>query len=110
MKAERGHFNVNDTIRRLAGDQFDESHTHGDLATFERLLAENPELAATQIEDRKGGYRSLLHIAADWPGHFPNGGAIVHCLLKAGADVEGGVHGKGETPLHWAASSDDRRL
>ena len=82
----------------------------GDVATLERLLAENPELAATQIEDRKGGCRSLLHIAADWPSHFPNGGAIVNCLLKAGADVEGGVHGKGETPLHWAASSDDRRL
>ena len=70
-------------------------------------MAENPELAATQIEDRKGDCRSLLHVAADWPGHFPNGGAIVHCLLKAGADLEGGVHGKGETPLHWAASSDD---
>ena len=79
----------------------------GDVATLERLLVENPELAATKIKDRKGGCRSLLHIAADWPGHFPNGGAIVYCLLKTSADVEGGVQGQGDTPLHWAASSDD---
>ena len=44
--------------------------------------------------------RTLLHVATDWPGHFPNGAATVAALIEAGADVEapGGVIGGG-TPL-----------
>jgi hypothetical protein len=37
----------------------------GDLATLERLLAANPDLANVQIEGRKGGYRTPLHVVAD---------------------------------------------
>jgi ankyrin repeat protein len=54
----------------------------------------------------EGGYRTPLHAAADWPGYFPGAPASVALLLEAGADPnENG--GGGETPLHWAASSDD---
>src|SRR5947209_3879695 len=83
-------------------------HT-GDLAALQRLLAENPGLAKVQIEGRRGGYRTPLHAAADWPGYFPNGPAVVRLLLANGADLNGGAEGFGhqETPLHWAASSDD---
>jgi uncharacterized protein len=45
---------------------------------------------------------------ADWPGHFPNGPAVVAILVEAGADVNArfiGAHK--ETPLHWAASCND---
>src|SRR5579875_1225227 len=81
----------------------------GDLAAIERLLAENPGLANVQIEGRRGGYRTPLHVVADWPGYFPNGPAMVRLLIAAGADPNGGAEGWGkqETPLHWAASSDD---
>jgi ankyrin repeat protein len=49
-----------------------------------------------------------LHIATDWPGHFPNGPAIVAALIAAGADVNAQFSGPhDEAPLHWAASSDD---
>ncbi|MBV9603251.1 MAG: ankyrin repeat domain-containing protein [Chloroflexi bacterium] len=82
---------------------------NGDLATLERLLADDAELANVQIEGRRGGYRTPLHVAADWPGYFPNGPAVVRWLLANGADPNGGAEGFGrqETPLHWAASSDD---
>jgi hypothetical protein len=44
----------------------------------------------------------------DWPGHFPDGAATVAVLVEAGADVNARFHGPhAETPLHWAASSDD---
>ncbi|MEU9962264.1 ankyrin repeat domain-containing protein [Streptomyces sp. NPDC050982] len=82
----------------------------GDLATLRQCLAEHPGLAGTRIVRRGAGAgtRSLLHIAADWPGHYPNGPAVVAALVEAGADPNarfGGAHS--ETPLHWAASSND---
>ncbi|HUE12614.1 MAG TPA: ankyrin repeat domain-containing protein [Planctomycetaceae bacterium] len=86
----------------------------GDVEGLVRLLGENPDLATARVaktsaECASGGKpRTLLHIATDWPGHFPNGVATVKGLIAAGADVDvqvGGMHE--ETPLHWAASSDD---
>lgn len=74
-----------------------------------QLLAEHPDLARASIRGPDGGARSLLHVATDWPGHFANIGATIRTLVAAGADV-GARFGGGrhmETPLHWAASSDD---
>jgi ankyrin repeat protein len=83
----------------------------GDLSTLSRMLAEEPDLANVRIEGRRGGFRTPLHVVADWPGYFPNGPAVVRLLLAQGADPEGfagdRAEGRQETPLHWAASSDD---
>ena len=83
----------------------------GDIATLERLLSENTDLVTTRIVDSCGSpttARTLLHIATDWPGHFPGGASTVALLIDAGADVNARVIGPhNETPLHWAASSDD---
>ena len=80
----------------------------GDLDGLDRLLNENPWLATARIGDWNC-HRTLLHAATDWPGHFPNGPTVVERLITAGADVN--AHSKfsshTETPLHWAASSDD---
>jgi ankyrin repeat protein len=82
-------------------------HT-GDLVAMRRLLAEHPGLAIARIRDRRGGARTLLHLVADWPGHFPGGAATVALLVAAGAEVNARMIGPhAETPLHWAASSDD---
>ena len=82
----------------------------GDVVQLQRLLAENASLATARIVDDRGCGRTLLHVAADWPGHFPNGAATVAALVAAGADVNASMNGprnSRETPLHWAASSDD---
>lgn len=82
----------------------------GDLPALKRLLAENPGLATARLGDADGNgmSRTLLHVATDWPGHFPNGAATVAALIEAGADVNARFTGPHtETPLHWAASSDD---
>jgi hypothetical protein len=81
----------------------------GDVQGLSGLLEANPELARSRIIDQKGGARSLLHVAADWPGHFPNGAEIITTLIEAGAEVDAAILGgnANETPLHWAASSND---
>jgi ankyrin repeat protein len=80
----------------------------GDLDALDRLLSNDPWLTTARIGDWDS-YRTLLHAATDWPGHFPNGPAVVQRLAAAGADVN--AHSRfsshTETPLHWAASSDD---
>jgi uncharacterized protein len=81
----------------------------GDVQSLERLLVDHPDLATARVTDpSRGDERTLLHVVADWPGRFPNGRDAVATLVAAGADVNapfGGSHA--ETPVHWAASSDD---
>jgi hypothetical protein len=75
----------------------------GDVGALQRLLAEHPGLATATI-----GPRTLLHVATDWPGHFPGVARTVPALIAAGADVNARFTGPHtETPLHWAASTDD---
>lgn len=85
----------------------------GNVDALQRLLVEDPSLATMRL----GGStacngsemsRTLLHVVTDWPGHYPNGPEAVAALVAAGADVNARFEGKHtETPLHWAASSDD---
>jgi uncharacterized protein len=82
----------------------------GDVEALRRLLHQHPGLAAARLTSgAEGGVsRTLLHVATDWPGHFPHGPATVTALIEAGADVDARFAGPhNETPLHWAASSDD---
>lgn len=85
----------------------------GNIAALAQLLGEHPELATVRLGNDPtsgdvGMTRSLLHVVTDWPGHFPNGAATVAVLVDAGADVNARFTGPhNETPLHWAASSDD---
>ena len=82
----------------------------GDVDTLHQLLDAHPDLATTRLGDDgpDGMSRTLLHVVTDWPGHFPNGAATVALLVAAGADVNARFQGPHEeTPLHWAASSDD---
>jgi len=77
----------------------------GEVQEVRRLVATAPALVSGPL----GGpfqTRWALHIVTDWPGYFPDGPEIVRVLLAAGADPDGRNTGE-ETPLHWAASSDD---
>src|SRR5688572_1865091 len=84
----------------------------GDVAGLQRLLAGDPDLAHLRIVGADGAARSLAHVATDWPGHFPNVAATIAALAGAGADVNARMPPRKdpncvETPLHWAASSND---
>jgi hypothetical protein len=88
-----------------------EAIRRGDVEVLKRAIAGNASLAKARLgRPGSGGPHemSLLHVATDWPGHYPRGPETVALLIAAGADVNaryGGPHT--ETPLHWAASSDD---
>jgi ketosteroid isomerase-like protein/ankyrin repeat protein len=81
----------------------------GDVASLEHLLREHPVLATARIgAAERGQSRTLLHVVTDWPGNIPEAGAKIRALVAAGADVNARFTGPHtETPLHWAASSDD---
>jgi hypothetical protein len=84
----------------------------GDVDAVGSLVREHSGLASARIRDARGGTRSLLHVVTDWPGYFPDGPEIVRLLIDAGADPNAAVTGMwhAETPLHWAASSDDSEV
>jgi hypothetical protein len=85
----------------------------GDVAAIQRLLRNDPSLASARLVGKDGSSGSPLHLVTDWPGYFPNGPETVRLLIDAGADPNALTSsrdspGRGdETPLHYAASSDD---
>jgi hypothetical protein len=82
----------------------------GDIPKLTQLLADNPGLSKARLGDNDpcGMSRTLLHVATDWPGHFPNVAQTIKTLVEAGSDVNAQFTGPHiETPLHWAASSND---
>jgi uncharacterized protein len=79
----------------------------GDTDGLSMLLAEHPMLSTERFGDHTSS-RASLHVATDWPGHFPNVTESISVLVRAGADVGARFAGPHtETPLHWAASSND---
>lgn len=90
-----------------AADQLVVAIHLGDVEGVERLLASDDGLASSPLGGTHGT-RTPLHVVTDWPGYFPNGPQIALTLLAAGADPNAREPGRpSETPLHWAASSDD---
>jgi ankyrin repeat protein len=79
----------------------------GDVDALARVLTDVPALARVPVPGHGG--RTLLHIATDWPGYLPGGPQVARVLIDRGADPNhrGGDNKDGETPLHWAASTDD---
>jgi len=81
-----------------------EAIRRGDVPAIEQFLSANPGAATARVD----GQRTLLHVATDWPGHFPNVRQTIEVLVAHGAELNAAFHGKhSETALHWAASSDD---
>jgi uncharacterized protein len=79
----------------------------GNHKAIEHLLSDDSLLARARIGVR-GGTRTFLHVVTDWPGYFPGGPQTARLLIAAGAEVDAlTTPAPQETPLHWAASSDD---
>src|SRR5712671_3973178 len=74
----------------------------GDVAPLKTLVQENPGLTTAKF-GTPGKSRSMLHMATDWPGHFPNVASVITLLIKAGADPNAWMTGGrfSETPLPW---------
>src|SRR5215472_19042129 len=86
----------------------------GDIEAIRRLLQDDPALVTARLVANRGGTSTPLHLVTGWPGCFPNGPQIVRLLIDAGANPNALTTSKGsepgpgsETPLHYAASSDD---
>jgi uncharacterized protein len=87
----------------------------GDVAAIQTMLHDDPAMARARLGTPETGSATPLHLVADWPGYFPNGPHIARLLISAGADPNALTTGRGssqpgpgsETPLHYAASTDD---
>jgi uncharacterized protein len=90
----------------------------GDVEAIQRLLRSHPALAMARLGSKDTGTATPLHLVTDWPGYFPNGPQIARLLIDAGADPNALTTSRGaettgpgdETPLHYAASSDDAHV
>lgn len=95
------------TVNSAQAAEFVAAIHSGDVDAVRRLIGETPNIAREPL----GGpfkSRTALHVVCDWPGYFPNGPQMVPLLVAAGADPNYRDAGpRSETPLHWAASSDD---
>lgn len=79
----------------------------GDLPALAEVLSTFPTLAGERFGNNEESW-TALHIATDWPGHFPRVDETIALLVSSGAPIDGRFMGRHrETPLHWAASSDD---
>lgn len=81
----------------------------GDTDRITSMLDTHAGLATAQLS---GNPRSMLHHATDWPGHRPNVATTIALLVAAGAEPNvamptGENIDVAETPMHWAASSND---
>jgi len=81
----------------------------GNVDTLRDLLDRDPSLAKARVVGPKAESRTLLHVATDWPGHFPRVAETIGLLLERGADANVPMSGGNapERPLHAAASSND---
>jgi ankyrin repeat protein len=81
----------------------------GDAAGLRELLTANPGLATARVVGPRAETRTLLHVATDWPGHFPRVAETIGVLIAFGSDPNVAMTGGNapERPLHWAASSND---
>ncbi|MEM6313087.1 MAG: ankyrin repeat domain-containing protein [Planctomycetota bacterium] len=78
----------------------------GRVDELESLLTQHPGVVTQRVGAEQW---TLLHIAGDWPGHFPNIAASIRLLVAAGADVNEPRPGSfgPVSPIHGPASTDD---
>ena len=81
----------------------------GEVEALRAMLDAEPALARARVAGPGRERRTLLHVATDWPGHFPRVAETITLLMERGADADAPMEGGNapERPLHGAASSND---
>lgn len=80
----------------------------GDVDTLRQWLSVHSDRVNDTLGDNPS---TLLHYTTDWPGPVPRAAESIELLVSHGADVDARFVSPesiaAETPLHWAASTDD---
>lgn len=83
----------------------------GDLDSTKALFLEESSLVNVRLVGPDGSresWKTPLHVVTDWPGFFDNAPEMAKLVIDSGGDPNVDNGGSmPETPLHYAASSDD---
>lgn len=75
------------------GQQLKRVIAGGEVEALRAMLDAEPALARARVVGPGRERRTLLHVATDWPGHFPRVAETIALLMERGADADAPMEG-----------------